>query len=97
MVRVAELFPSRMRASARVRAVVLPRVTSGDEMSLTRISGAEALLALAPSSVLKRAVPAAATLARTAALLRSVPAYRLEMGPVEAIAPRLTELLEELK
>lgn len=93
-VRVAALFPSQMATSGRVRAVVLPRVTGGDDVTVTRVSGAEALLALAPSSVVKRAVPAAATLARMAALLRSVPAFRLEMGPLDRIAPRLAELLE---
>lgn len=94
---LAELFPARMAATTTIRAIVLPRVTHGEHVTIAPATGKEALLALAPSSILKRAVPAAAALARMAQLVREVPAFRLEMGPVAEIGPRMRELLEGLR
>jgi hypothetical protein len=57
----------------------------------------QALLALAPGSILKRAVPPAAALARMTSMLRELPAYALEMGPVAEAGARLRALLEEIR
>ena len=94
---LAELFPERMASMTTIRAIVLPRVTHGEHVTITPATGKEALLALAPSSILKRAVPAAAALARMTRLVRELPAFRLEMGPVAEIGPRMRELLEGLR
>jgi hypothetical protein len=93
---LAQLYAERMAVSASIRAIVLPRITHGDSVSLQRASGRDALLALAPGSILKRAVPAAGALARMTRMARELPAYRLEMGPIEAAGARIRELLEEL-
>jgi len=90
------LFTGQMANSTTIRAVLLPRVTGGDRVTIQRVSGKEALLALAPSSILNRAMPAAAAFARMARMIRGLPAYRLEMGPIQEIGPRVRDLLQEL-
>jgi hypothetical protein len=89
-------FADRLVPSTTIRAIVLPRVAHGDAVTIERVSAREALLALAPSSILKRAVPPAEALARIARLVRNVPAYRLEMGPVDDVGARLRTLLATL-
>jgi hypothetical protein len=93
---LAQLFAQRMTATTTIRAIVLPRVTHGEHVTLEPASAKEALLALAPSSILKRAVPAAESLARMGRLVRSLPAFRLNMGPVAEAGARIRTLLEEL-
>jgi len=89
---VMRIDAERMAASTTIRAIVLPRVTHGDVV-LTRAAGRDALLALAPGSILKRAVPPAAALSRMAQLARSVPVYRLDMGPIGDAVAKLDEVL----
>jgi serine kinase of HPr protein (carbohydrate metabolism regulator) len=89
-------FGDRLVSSTTIRAIVLPRVTHAGAVTVERVSAREALLALAPSSILKRAVPPAEALTRIARLVRSVPAYRLEMGPVDEVGTRLRALLATL-
>jgi hypothetical protein len=93
---LAQWFADRMVSSTTIRAIVLPRVTHADHVTIHPASGRDALLALAPSSILKRAVPAGEVLARMTRLVRDVPAYRLEMGPIAEAGARLRELLEDL-
>jgi hypothetical protein len=93
---LAQLFAGRMTATTTIRAIVLPRVTHGEHVTLEPASAKEALLALAPSSILKRAVPAAESLARMARLVRELPAFRLNMGPVAEAGARVRTLIEEL-
>lgn len=96
IVPVAEMYADRMVASTSIRAVVLPRITHSDHVTAERTTAKEALLALAPSSLLKRALPAAEALTRMANLVSAVPAFRLEMGPMHEIGPRIRALIEEL-
>jgi hypothetical protein len=93
---MARLFAGRMAATTNIRAIVLPRVTGGADVTLRPASGKEALLALAPSSILKRAVPAAGALARMARMARELPVFRLEMGPIDEAGARIRALLGEL-
>lgn len=93
---MAQMFADRMAATTIIRAIVLPRVTHAERVSVHPASAKEALLALAPSSILKRAVPAAHALARMAHLVREVPTFRLEMGPVAEAGARIRTLLGEL-
>jgi len=89
-------LPARVaQTSTSIRAIVLPRVTGGEDVVLTRLDAKTALLALAPTSILRRAVPAAATLARLRALVTSCPCYLLEMGPTDRIARRLRQILAD--
>ena len=89
-------FEGRMGAETSIRAIVLPRVTAGGSVTVAPAGGRDALLALAPGSILKRAVPAAGALARMTRLARELPAFRLEMGPVNEAGARMRALLEEL-
>jgi hypothetical protein len=75
-----ERRPARIASSAAVRAVLLPRLTDAPRTEVRRASGRDALLALAPSSIVRRAAPGATLLGDLARLVRDVPCYRLEMS-----------------
>jgi hypothetical protein len=72
-----------------VVALVLPRVVSQPRCRLVPARPREALLAAAPSSLLRRAVPAHGLLARLRELVERVPCYRLELGTRVADVPDL--------
>ena len=72
--------PERVASSAAVRAVLLPRLSDAPRTALRRASGREALLALAPSSIVRRAAPGAVLLGDLARLVGAVPCYWLEMS-----------------
>lgn len=63
-----------------LRAIVLPQVTGGERSSLHPMSAADALRALAPSTVLQLPGKRAEGLARLGELVRSVPSWRLCLG-----------------
>lgn len=94
---IARLHAARMATSTTIRAIVLPRVTHADSVVLSPAAGRDALLALAPGSILKRAVPPAGALARMTRLARSVPVYRLDMGPLGGAVEKLEEVLQSLR
>ncbi len=93
---IAQHYAGGVASETTIRAIVLPRVSHGEHAVIHPASGKEALLALAPSSILKRAVPAAAALARIASMVRGLPSFRLDMGPVDEAGSRVRELLEGL-
>jgi hypothetical protein len=92
---VAGLLPGALRESLPVRAVLVPRVRGG-RARLSRVSAAEALLALAPSTVLQMPFDDGAVVASLAALVRRVPCFGLDVGddPGE-LAGALERALEE--
>lgn len=63
-----------------VSVLLLPRLVGNGRSGLRPARPREALLAVAPSSVLGRAVPASETLGRLAEVAALVPSYWLEMG-----------------
>jgi hypothetical protein len=65
---------------ASIRAIVFPRLTASAHSLIRPATKAEALRQMAPSSVIKRAVPAKSTLAGLAALVNLVPSYWLDMS-----------------
>jgi hypothetical protein len=78
-----------------IRAIVLPRLTDEPHSVIRPAAKGDALRILAPSSIIKRAVPAGRTLSRLAALVNLVPSYWLDMShnPAdipEAIAPLIS-------
>lgn len=75
----------RVGAAARPVALLLPRLSAVERTHLRPATKAEALARLAPSSILRRAVPATRNLRQLAALTAALPAYWLEMrhGPHE--------------
>jgi hypothetical protein len=94
---VAEAFPERMCAGFPLEAVVAPRVR-GFEPTHARLGAAEALAALAPSTLLQLVPGNSEALSAMARLLQRVPAYRLDVGgPVEQIPAALGRLLDEVR
>ena len=92
---VAGLMPGSMRESLPVRAVVVPRIRGG-RAHLRAITSAEALLALAPSTVFQMPFDDGAVLRSLATLVRGVPCFTLEVGdhPAE-LAHAIEHVLEQ--
>jgi len=92
---VERAFPGRSIAGFPLRAIVVPRVT--DRRAARAVPGtrAEALAALAPSTIFQLHPPARDALAWMAGLVRSVPTFVLELGSdVETIPAALLRILE---
>ncbi len=86
-------MPERLARRATITSVVLPRVTGAEEPRLRKASSAEALLRLAPSSLLM--IPhAAGDLDPLADLVETVPSWWLELGGhPDRIPQRIHEVL----
>jgi hypothetical protein len=86
------LWHSRPAALARgglsLQAILLPRVTGARWSSIAPATAGDALRALAPSTLFLLRGGAAAGMRKTTALLRALPAFRLDLGrdPMEAAA-----------
>lgn len=79
---------------AALRAVVLPRLRAGGVPALIPIAAGEALRALAPSTIFQMAGAGAPTFAFLGALVKSVPAFRLDLGSdLSAVAACVAHLL----
>jgi hypothetical protein len=92
---VESAFPGRSIAGFPLRAIVVPRVT--DRRTARALPGtrAEALAALAPSTIFQLHPPARDALAWMAGLVRRVPTFVLELGSdVETISPELLRIVE---
>jgi len=95
VVDVAASMPGSLRASLPVRAVMVPRIRGG-RARLRRVSPAEALLALAPSTVLQLPFDDGAALASLAAVVRRVPCFALDVGDdVAELASAVEQALEQ--
>jgi hypothetical protein len=93
---VNDRFPDRMCTGFPLRAVIAPRVTTG-EARISPLGPAAALRALAPSTLLQLHPARPAALKSMAALVNAVPTFSLETGgDVAALAPTLERLLEEI-
>jgi hypothetical protein len=78
---IAEAFPKSMASRCTVRAVVLPQVAHISVSRLRQATTAEALLKLAPSSVLQLPfIQPGKALQRIAEMLRCVPSFWLDLG-----------------
>jgi hypothetical protein len=83
---------SRPAALARdglaLKAVLLPRVTGAPHSAIVPATAAEAMRALAPSTMFLMRGGQRASMAKITALLRVLPAFRLDLGcdPMEAAA-----------
>jgi hypothetical protein len=92
---LAEHRPERLVASMPLRAVVVPRVTGTPRPAAHRIAPAEALAALAPSTLFQLPFDRAAALGRLRRIVASRPCWRLETGPdLPAVAAAVRGLLE---
>jgi len=90
---LSEFWPERMASGFPVRAILLPTVISKVESSLEPCSPADALLALAPSTLAQLPFSDASDSLRLAALADKVPAYRLFLGSDLAQIPAQIEAL----
>ncbi len=88
--------PDKLLDQAPLRALVVPQVWPGARRSrLTRLTGARALVALAPSTLFQLAGTHQGSLSRMARLIRQVPQYRLELGSDMTDLPELLQTLLE--
>jgi hypothetical protein len=92
---VEHAFPGRSIAGFPLRAIVVPRVTERRAARAVPGTCAEALAALAPSTIFQLHPPARDALAWMAGLVRAVPTFVLELGSdVETIPPELLGIVE---
>jgi hypothetical protein len=73
-------FPDRVVTSAAVEAILVPTITGEPATTLAPITKADALRALAPSSILQFPAGGAAALAAMARLVEAVPCRALLLG-----------------
>lgn len=86
---------SRVIPRFGLSAIVMPRVTGGPEVTLTRASAAEALRALAPSTIVELRSGGREAFANLSALVREVPVYRMDVGSDrQAIARAVRGLID---
>ncbi len=94
LVLLSRTCPRQLAAVASIRALVLPRITSNPSVQIRPASKAEALLAMAPSSIILRPSSGAVTLNKLARLAEQVPRYWLELGrDLTEISHRVEDLL----
>ncbi|MGV3711082.1 MAG: hypothetical protein ACO1Q7_19830 [Gemmatimonas sp.] len=95
---ISEAMPERVRASVPVKAVVMPRIVEGQKSRIVPAKRAEALRALAPSTLMQ--MPFGSTPERFNKLARlsmAVPTFQLEIGrDVADIAARVNELIDQV-
>lgn len=97
VVLVSRVWPERLAASARIRAVLLPEVSGEPVTRIEKASRGYALRRAAPSSILQLLAPEPSSLARISALVESTPCYRVALGrDRERIPVLLDELLTSL-
>ena len=81
LILLSQVCPGQLHRFAPIRALVLPRVAHAPDSRLQPASKGQALLALAPSSILALVPsPGEHGLDRLVRLVEHVPAYRLELG-----------------
>lgn len=95
IVRMNRIDAVRVGHGTTVVAIVFPRVGSESRTTVSTVTPRDALFALAPSSIIGRAVPGSRTLKRIGALVSRVPAFRLDMSSnLDEIAPAMRSILE---
>jgi hypothetical protein len=87
--------PERMMRSAPLRAIAVPRIVERPETRLAPCSTAEAMVAVAPSTMLQLPGNGPALMRMLSDVVRSVPCYGLELGSDPAQIPAVIESLLE--
>ena len=98
LVLLAELFPGQLPRVAQIRAVALPRVTQGERTMIRPATAFDALLRLAPSSLiaLPHSNSGAEGLDVLSDFVSSVPAFWLDLGrDLTSIPVAVDRILEE--
>ena len=92
-----ENCPKQLARSARCRVLLLPRLTKADNTTTEKATPAEALRALAPSSIFQAAGAGANTFRSLATVVENVPARWLNLGrDTGRIAHEIARCLETL-
>jgi hypothetical protein len=94
LILLSNVFHKRLAPSARIRVLLLPRVADADESAVRAASKGEALLRLAPSTLLLLPGQNRRGLGFMADLVKAVPCFWLDLGRnLGSIAPRVDEVL----
>lgn len=95
--RVSDMRAGAFAPKLRLRAMVLPRLAQSARTAIVPATQSEVMRALAPSTLLLLRGGQAETAAKAAALIRSLPAFRMELGhdPAE-VAGALADLVRGL-
>jgi predicted O-methyltransferase YrrM len=89
--------PAQLRASLPVDAIVLPSIGTGERPTLRRTSAADALRAVAPSTLLQLPRAGRSDMDAMVALVRGTPAWRLELGSdMTAVPDLIAEVCQEV-
>jgi hypothetical protein len=90
-------IPEQVSPGFRIRAILVPEVDPEADTRLVPISGAAALTALAPSSILLLPGKDRQSFRQLSNLVRQLPAYKLQLGAsIEQIPAVIKELLVKL-
>lgn len=89
LVFVHEHYPESVTTSVAVKAILLPEITSQSVTKLRRISPAQCLALLAPSSIFNLPTAGAEDFRYIARFVRKVPSYVLELGADLSAVPGL--------
>lgn len=76
----AAIFPDCFMAALEIRAIVLPRIANAERSRFVAISGGEAMRCLIPTNLLQFPGEPDDGMAYYANLVRTLPAYRLELS-----------------
>jgi hypothetical protein len=83
----------KMLRSAPLKAIAIPRIVDGTETRTAPCSTAEAMVAVAPSTMLQLPGNGPAVMRLLSETIRSVPCFRLEVGSEPSQIPRAIEQL----
>ena len=97
VVYLRDAFPGAMRSEIEIKALLLPRVVDAQSTRTRTASKAEALMAIAPTSVMFLPRPSRSAFERVSNLVESMPCFWLELGrDVETIPTAVRSLVDEL-
>ena len=97
LVILTRLYPGQMQRSARIKALVIPKVTGKTTPAVCPLRKIDAMLLVAPSSVLYLPNAGAAYLNLLGSIIQSVPCYMLELGgDIGQIPGCMSTILKEL-
>lgn len=92
-----QVFPKNMTNGFPLKAILIPRVAGTENSWVSEISKADALKALAPSSIFQLSGADSATFNNLVTLTRTIPTFRLNLGTsVNNIPEVISKLLLEL-
>jgi hypothetical protein len=94
---VHEHFQDRTSEGFPLRAILMPKVTGTARPRMVTVDSANALRALAPTTLMQLHPPFPDALARMAALLQQLPTYVFEVGDIEETPKAIARFLGDLR